>query len=89
MRNFVHTSESVTVGHPDKLCDLISDSMVDAFLTQDPPRSVNAECALASGIVSWRCAVAAKCRPILRASSAGRSGRRAIRAKASTLKTAR
>lgn len=51
MRNFIHTSESVTAGHPDKLCDLISDSIVDAFLAADPPRPVNAECTLASGIV--------------------------------------
>ena len=50
MRNFVLTSTSVTDGHPDKLCDRISDAILDAYLTQDPDAWVNAECALASGI---------------------------------------
>lgn len=50
MRNFVLTSTSVTDGHPDKLCDRISDAIVDAYLSQDPDAWVNAECALASGI---------------------------------------
>ena len=50
MRNFVLTSTSVTDGHPDKLCDRISDAIVDAYLAQDPDAWVNAECALASGI---------------------------------------
>ncbi|ADZ69427.1 methionine adenosyltransferase [Polymorphum gilvum] len=58
MRNFIHTSESVTRGHPDKLCDLISDTVVDAFLAAETPAPVNAECALASGIafLAVRCA---------------------------------
>ena len=30
------TSEAVTEGHPDKICDQISDAIVDAYLTQDP-----------------------------------------------------
>jgi S-adenosylmethionine synthetase len=51
MRNFVLTSASVTGGHPDKLCDRISDAIVDAYLTLDPAALVNAECAVASGIV--------------------------------------
>lgn len=50
MRNFVLTSTSVTDGHPDKLCDRISDAILDAYLAQDPDAWVNAECALASGI---------------------------------------
>ena len=36
INNFTCTSESVTEGHPDKLCDQISDAIVDHFLTQDP-----------------------------------------------------
>ena len=32
----IFTSESVTQGHPDKLCDLVSDSVLDAVLAQDP-----------------------------------------------------
>jgi S-adenosylmethionine synthetase len=45
------TSESVTPGHPDKLCDRISDAAVDAFLQQDAAARVVVECALATGIV--------------------------------------
>jgi S-adenosylmethionine synthetase len=36
LQNFIFTSESVSEGHPDKICDNISDSLVDAFLTRDP-----------------------------------------------------
>ena len=50
MQNFVLTSASVTDGHPDKLCDCISDAIIDAYLTQDPAAVVNAECAVAAGI---------------------------------------
>jgi S-adenosylmethionine synthetase len=51
MRNFVLTSSSVTDGHPDKLCDRVSDAIVDALLTLDPCCQVQAECAIATGIV--------------------------------------
>jgi S-adenosylmethionine synthetase len=50
MQNFVLTSTSVTDGHPEKLCDCISDAVIDAYLTQDPETVDNAECAVASGI---------------------------------------
>lgn len=49
MRDFVFTSESVTAGHPDKLCDRISDAIVDRFLAMDPFARVEAECAVATG----------------------------------------
>jgi S-adenosylmethionine synthetase len=49
--DFVFTSESVTEGHPDKLCDQISDAVVDHFLEQDPCARIVAECAVAKGIV--------------------------------------
>lgn len=45
------TSESVTVGHPDKLCDRISDAVVDRFLERDPHARVTAETAVATGVV--------------------------------------
>lgn len=45
------TSESVTEGHPDKICDQISDAIVDHLLVQDPCASVRAECAVASNIL--------------------------------------
>ena len=51
MKNFVLTSESVTAGHPDKLCDQISDAVVDACLATDPKGGVVAECAIASGVL--------------------------------------
>jgi S-adenosylmethionine synthetase len=38
--HFLFTSESVTSGHPDKLCDYISDSVLDACLTKDPNAKV-------------------------------------------------
>ncbi len=43
------TSESVTEGHPDKLCDCISDSVLDAILAQDPAGRVACECSAATG----------------------------------------
>jgi S-adenosylmethionine synthetase len=48
---FIFSSESVTEGHPDKLCDQLSDAIVDRFLTLDPFSRVTAECAVAKGIV--------------------------------------
>ncbi|HZC02922.1 MAG TPA: S-adenosylmethionine synthetase N-terminal domain-containing protein, partial [Gammaproteobacteria bacterium] len=50
-RDFMFTSESVTEGHPDKLCDQISDAIIDCFLQQDPFSRVIAECAVATGIL--------------------------------------
>ena len=49
--DYVFVSESVTAGHPDKLCDRISDAIVDQFLAQDSLARVDAECAVASGIL--------------------------------------
>jgi S-adenosylmethionine synthetase len=49
--NFVFTSESVTEGHPDKLCDQVSDAIVDRFLQQDPCARVIAECAASTAIL--------------------------------------
>jgi S-adenosylmethionine synthetase len=50
-KDFMFTSESVTEGHPDKLCDQISDAIVDRFLQQDPYARVITECAVSTGIV--------------------------------------
>ena len=50
MRHFF-TSESVTEGHPDKICDQISDSVLDAILAQDPDAHVACECATTTGMV--------------------------------------
>jgi S-adenosylmethionine synthetase len=51
MPNVMYTSESVTEGHPDKLCDQISDAIVDHFLSRDPQARVRAECAISRAIV--------------------------------------
>jgi S-adenosylmethionine synthetase len=51
MHERIFTSESVTPGHPDKLCDQISDATVDAFLRQDEAAHVVAECAISTGVL--------------------------------------
>ena len=45
------TSESVTEGHPDKLCDQVSDAVLDALLAQDPMRRVACETCATTGMV--------------------------------------
>lgn len=50
-KDFVFISESVTAGHPDKLCDQISDAIIDHFLIQDPYTRVRAECAVSKAII--------------------------------------
>jgi S-adenosylmethionine synthetase len=50
-QNFMFTSESVTEGHPDKLCDQIADALVDRFLQQDPLARIIAECAVAKSVI--------------------------------------
>ncbi len=48
---YVLTSESVTEGHPDKLCDQISDAILDAIMEQDPMGRVACEVATTTGMV--------------------------------------
>ncbi|MEH1792227.1 MULTISPECIES: methionine adenosyltransferase [unclassified Nostoc] len=50
-RRYLFTSESVTEGHPDKICDQISDTILDALLTQDPTSRVAAEVVVNTGLV--------------------------------------
>ena len=45
------TSESVTEGHPDKLCDQVSDGVLDAVLAQDPKAHVACETCTTTGMV--------------------------------------
>ena len=47
----IFTSESVTEGHPDKICDQISDGVLDAILEKDPQARVACECATTTGLV--------------------------------------
>src|SRR3990172_4371698 len=49
--SLMFTSESVTEGHPDKMCDQISDAVLDACLTQDPMSRVACETAVKTGFV--------------------------------------
>jgi S-adenosylmethionine synthetase len=50
-RRYLFTSESVTEGHPDKICDQISDTILDTLLTQDPYSRVAAEVVVNTGLV--------------------------------------
>ncbi|MBW4588696.1 methionine adenosyltransferase [Aetokthonos hydrillicola Thurmond2011] len=50
-RRYLFTSESVTEGHPDKICDQISDTILDALLKQDPTSRVAAEVVVNTGLV--------------------------------------
>ena len=51
MSNFIFTSESVTEGHPDKVCDMISDAILDACMEQDPMSRVACETTACTGFV--------------------------------------
>ena len=51
MEKFLFTSESVTEGHPDKVCDQISDAVLDALLEQDPMSRVACETCCNTGFV--------------------------------------
>ena len=42
-QNYVFTSESVSEGHPDKVCDRISDAVLDAFIAEEPEARVACE----------------------------------------------
>ncbi len=50
-RKWFFTSESVTEGHPDKICDMISDSVLDALLEQDPASRVACETTVTTGMI--------------------------------------
>ncbi len=50
-KSILFTSESVTAAHPDRLCDTISDAVVDQFLKGDPYSRIVAECAIGKNIV--------------------------------------
>ena len=51
MEKILFTSESVTEGHPDKMCDAISDAILDALMEQDPMSRVACETATTTGMV--------------------------------------
>ena len=51
MEKRLFTSESVTEGHPDKMCDQISDAILDALMAQDPMSRVACETAATTGLL--------------------------------------
>ena len=51
MEKYIFTSESVTEGHPDKICDAVSDAILDACMAQDPMSRVACETATCTGFV--------------------------------------
>ena len=51
MEKRLFTSESVTEGHPDKICDQISDAILDELMRQDPMSRVACETAITTGLV--------------------------------------
>ena len=55
------TSESVTEGHPDKVCDQISDSILDAILAKDPNAHVACECCATTGLIMIMGEISADC----------------------------
>ena len=50
-KSFTFTSESVTEGHPDKMCDQISDAVLDAIYDEDPTSRVACESMATTGLV--------------------------------------
>ncbi len=50
-KNFLFTSESVTEGHPDKICDQVADAILDSILSKDPLARVACEVAVTTGLV--------------------------------------
>jgi S-adenosylmethionine synthetase len=55
MHDYTHTSVSVTEGHPDKLCDRISDAIVESLNRLDPEAQAEVECAVATGVLFVAC----------------------------------
>src|SRR5881296_3792612 len=51
LKDYVFTSESVNDGHPDKVCDQISDAVLDALIAQDPDSRVACESLIKTGLV--------------------------------------
>src|SRR5574344_2591294 len=49
--HYLFTSESVSEGHPDKVCDQISDAVLDACISKDPESHVACECFTSTGLV--------------------------------------
>ena len=60
-RHYMFTSESVTEGHPDKICDQISDAVLDAIMAQDPQGRVACETTVSTGLVHIMGEISTQC----------------------------
>src|SRR5580658_148767 len=63
LKDFVFTSESVSEGHPDKMCDQISDAVLDALLAEDPNSRVALESLAKTGLIVLAGEITSKARP--------------------------
>src|SRR5512135_1000710 len=63
LKDFLFTSESVSEGHPDKMCDQISDAVLDALLTEDPDSRVALESLAKTGLIVLAGEITSKARP--------------------------
>ena len=61
MSHYLFTSESVTEGHPDKICDQISDAVLDAILEKDPMGRVACETTASTGLVHIMGEISTEC----------------------------
>lgn len=61
MSHYLFTSESVTEGHPDKICDQISDAVLDAIIEKDPQARVACETSVTTGMVMLMGEITTKC----------------------------
>jgi len=61
-QKFLFTSESVSEGHPDKLCDQVSDAVLDAVMSEDPYGRVACECAATTGMILVTGEITTRCR---------------------------
>ena len=77
MARHLFTSESVTEGHPDKICDQISDAILDEILTHDPDARVACETCASTGLVHIMGEITTSCYVDFRRSSA-RSSLRSV-----------
>src|SRR6202453_2502569 len=63
LKDFLFTSESVSEGHPDKMCDQISDAVLDALIAEDPESRVAVESLATTGLIVVACEVTSTARP--------------------------
>src|ERR1700704_1037365 len=63
LKDFLFTSESVSEGHPDKMCDQISDAVLDALIAEDPNSRVALETLVKTGLIVLAGEITSKCNP--------------------------